>query len=158
MQQWQYQQEYLRRLHEQQLRLAALRNYNYNNDPFFYTAPSYRYYRGGNYFYVNSYAANLLQEAVNHGYAEGYRAGRADRLDTWRFGYEDSFAWQDANFGYTGYYVDQSEYNFYFREGFRRGYEDGYYGRYRYGTYTNGKYAVLGAILTTVLNLEEILD
>jgi hypothetical protein len=148
----------MRRLYEQQRRLAAWRSYNYNNDPFFYTPASYRYNRGGNYYFVNRYAAELLQEAVNNGYAEGYRAGRADRLDNWRFGYEDSFAWQDGNYGFNGYYVDESEYNYYFREGFRRGYEDGYYGRFRYGSHSNGKYAILGAVLSVVLNLESIVD
>ena len=141
------------RLHEQQLRIQAARNYNYYNDPFYYTAPAYRYYRGGRYYQVNQYAADLLRQAVNQGYQEGFRAGQADRYDNWRFGYQDSFAWQDANFGYTGFYVDQGEYNHYFREGFRRGYEDGYYDRYQYGSYSNGKYAILGSIIGTILDI-----
>jgi hypothetical protein len=45
--------------------------------------------------------------------------------------YRDCYAYQDANFGYDGYYEDQGAYNHYFREGFRRGYEDGYYSRYQ---------------------------
>jgi len=158
MQQWQFQQEYQRRLYEQQRRIAAMRNYNYYNDPFYYTAPSYRYYRAGNWYSVNNYAANILQEAINNGYSEGFRAGRADRQDGWRFSYQDSFAWEDANFGFPGYYVDQSEYNYYFREGFRRGYEDGYYSRYEYGRYSNGKYAILGAVLSTILSLQSLDD
>ena len=31
--------------------------------------------------------------------------------------------YRDANYGYSGYYVDRSDYNHYFREGFRRGYQ-----------------------------------
>jgi hypothetical protein len=55
--------------------------------------------------------------------------------------------------GYDGYYVDINEYQYYFREGFRRGYEDGYYGRNQYGSYSNGKYAILGQVLSVILNL-----
>ena len=65
----------------------------------------------------------------------------------------DSYAYQDANYGYDGFYEDQDAYNYYFREGFRRGYEDGYYDRYQYGVYSNGEYNVLGAVLSEVLNL-----
>jgi hypothetical protein len=39
----------------------------------------------------------------------------------WHSNYQGSFAYQDANYGYTGYYVDQDEYNYYFRQGFRHG-------------------------------------
>jgi flagellar biosynthesis/type III secretory pathway protein FliH len=150
---YRFQQRYYQRLAEQQRRLAEARYYNYNNDPYFYTAPNYRYSRGGRYYEVNEYAANLLRQAVEAGYEEGFRAGMADREDGWRFSFEDSFAYQDANYGYTGYYVDQSEYNHYFREGFRRGYEDGYYSRQNYGVYQNGTYSILGAVLGQILNL-----
>ena len=55
-----------------------------------------------------------------------------------------------------GRYVDQGEYNYYFREGFRRGYEDGYYKRTKYGRYANGKYTVLSIVLGGILKLEVI--
>jgi len=45
------------------------------------------------------------------------------------------------------------EYSYYFRQGFERGYEDGYYGRNQYGTYSNGKYSVLGAVIGTILDI-----
>jgi hypothetical protein len=47
-----------------------------------------------------------------------------------------------------------SEYQYYFREGFRRGYEDGYYSRSQYGRQSNGVYNILGAILSQILNLQ----
>ena len=50
--------------------------------------------------------------------------------------------------------VDLSEYNYYFREGFRRGYEDGYFSRSQYGRYSNGSFGILGAILEQILNLQ----
>ena len=80
----------------------------------------------------------MLRQAVNYGYEEGFAAGQADRQDRWAFNYQDSYAYQDGNYGYGGFYVERDDYNYYFREGFRRGYEDGYYGRYRYGVYATG--------------------
>jgi hypothetical protein len=54
----------------------------------------------------------------------------------------------------AGFYVDQREYNYYFREGFRRGYEDGYYTRYNYGRSYNGSDVILGTVLSGILNLQ----
>ncbi|MGB7623907.1 MAG: hypothetical protein WBN92_16300 [Terriglobia bacterium] len=142
-------------LHEQHTRLLDERH-DYNNDPYFYTAANYRYYRGGRYYETNQYGANLLREAVNYGYEQGFLAGRADRQDRWRYNYQDSYAYQDANYGYGGYYVAQNEYNYYFRQGFRRGYEDGYYTRSRYGSYSGGKYTILGALLGSILDMQSL--
>jgi hypothetical protein len=105
---------------------------------------------------VNQYAADLLRQSVNNGYEEGFLAGQADREDGWGYNYRESYAYQDANYGFDGYYLEQTEYNHYFREGFQRGYDDGYYGRYRYGSYSNGNYSILGAILSQILNLRSL--
>ncbi|HSB12367.1 MAG TPA: hypothetical protein VLM38_22965 [Blastocatellia bacterium] len=141
-----YQQRYFERLRQDQLRLQAWR---YSYSPF-----SYRYYRSGRYYQVNQFGADLLRRALNLGYEEGVRAGQSDREDHWGFNYRDSYAYQDATYGYDGYYVDLPEYQYYFREGFRRGYEDGFYSRYRYGTYSNGVYSLIGGILNSLLNLQ----
>jgi hypothetical protein len=156
MAQYRFQQQYLQRLRQQQLSLRNARNYNYGRDPYFYTPPSYRYSRGGRYYETNQYGANLLRQAVNYGYEEGFRAGQADREDHWGYNFEDSYAYRDANYGYSGYYVDRDDYNHYFREGFRRGYEDGYYSRYQYGRRSNGKYVILGVVLGAILVLEAL--
>jgi len=156
MAQYRFQQQYVQRLRQQQLRLRNERNYNYGRDPYFYTALSYRYSRGGSYYETNQYGANLLRQAVNYGYEEGFRAGEADREDHWGYNFEDSYAYRDANYGYSGYYVERDDYNYYFREGFRRGYEDGYYSRHQYGSHSNGKYVVLGAVLGAILVLEAL--
>lgn len=95
----------------------------------------------------------MLREAVEYGYEEGYRAGRADREDDWGYGYNSCYAYQDATYGYDGYYVSLNDYRYYFREGFRRGYEDGYYERNRYGNYNNGGWNILGTILQGILSL-----
>jgi len=93
----------------------------------------------------------MLRRAVNDGYREGFDAGRADREDGWGFNPQDADGYQDASYGYDGYYVDLSEYQHYFREGFRRGYEDGYYSRSQYGRYSNGGNSILGQILEGIL-------
>jgi hypothetical protein len=58
-----------------------------------------------------------LRRAVNYGYQQGFEAGAADREDRWNYNYRNCYAYQDANFGYDGYYEDQAAYNHYFREG-----------------------------------------
>lgn len=93
----------------------------------------------------------MLRRAVNDGYAQGYDAGQADRYDEWDYDYQNSYGYQDASYGYNNYYVGLSEYQYYFREGFRRGYEDGYYGRRDYGRYSNGRRSLLGSILKGIL-------
>jgi flagellar biosynthesis/type III secretory pathway protein FliH len=95
----------------------------------------------------------MLRDAVNNGYEEGYRAGQADRQDGWDFDYQQSYAYEDASYGYDGYYVELNDYRHYFQEGFRRGYEDGYYSRDEYGRYDNGKWTILANILSGILNL-----
>jgi hypothetical protein len=147
MQQLRFQQRYLERLRQDQLRLQNSRYYDY--------APQYRYYRGGQYYETSQYGAEMLRQAINYGYEEGYQAGLADREDGWRnSGYQDSYAYQDATYGYNGYYVSLDEYRYYFREGFRRGYDDGFYSRSQYGRYSNGTGNILTAILQQILNLQ----
>ena len=136
--------------------MAAMR-YDYYNDPYFYTPASYRYAWGGHTYQTNRYGADLLRQAVNYGYQEGVRAGRADRMDRWQANYRDSYAYQDANYGYNGYYLRQDDYNYYFRQGFQRGYDDGYYGRGQYGRYEDdGTGSILQAVLSVILNLQPL--
>lgn len=141
-----YYQRYWDHVRADQLRLESWR--------YAYAPDMYRYYRGGTYYYANQYSADLLRRAVNYGYQEGVRAGQSDREDNWAYGYMDSYAYQDATFGYDGYYVSLDDYRHYFREGFRRGYEDGYYGRWQYGSYSNGVFNLLGNVFAEILRLQ----
>jgi len=139
------QQRYWEQLRRDQLRLQQAQYYdNLVND--------YRYSRNGSYYYTSSYGAQMIQNAINRGYEEGFYAGQADRQDGWSGDYQSSYGYQDASIGYDSYYIGLDEYNYYFREGFQRGYEDGYYGQNEYGTYRNGKYEILGAILQTIFS------
>jgi hypothetical protein len=142
-----FQQQYLERLRQDQINLQNARSYEYS-------APKYRYSRSGRYYQTNQYGVDMLRQAVNYGYEEGVRAGQADREDRARFSYRDSYAYQDATYGYNGYHVELNEYRYYFREGFNRGYQDGYYGRFQYGRNTNGAFSLLGNILQQVFNVQ----
>jgi hypothetical protein len=152
---YRFQQTYYERLRQQQAQLPDDR-YDFNNDPFYYTAPNYRYRRDGRSYETNQYGADMLRQASNTGYQQGLQAGRADKQDNWRFDYKQSFAYEDANYGYDGRYVRQDDYNHYFREGFQRGYEDGYYDRRQYGSSTQGTDSLLGTVLNAILNLESM--
>jgi hypothetical protein len=148
------QEQYAATLRIQQERLRTERDYA--RDPYVSTPHTYRYVVGGATRQTNQFGADVLRAAVNNGYQQGYRAGEADHQDRRRSSYRTSFGYQDANFGYGGNYVDQADYNYYFREGFRRGYDDGYNRRSQYGTSTNGTPAILGTLMLSILGLQAI--
>ena len=157
-----FQQEYEARLQAQRAQLMQAR-YDFYNDPYYYTAPNYRYRRGGQYYQTNQYGIRMLERALQAGYNEGFRAGRADREDRWRYDPRSAFAYRDANFGYDGRYVAQDEYNYYFREGFVRGYDDGYYGRQNYGRRNddggiNDEWLIAGAVVAAIIGYELLTD
>jgi len=149
--QYRFQEDYLQRERQEQLRFQNERNRDYDRDPYYSSAPIYRYQRAGNYYEINQYGADVLRQAVNYGYSEGFGTGQADREDRWHADYQDSYAYQDANYGYNGYYVDRDDYNYYFREGFRRGYEDGYNSRYQYGRASGNTNVILDIQLSNIL-------
>jgi ribosomal protein L19E len=155
MAQYRHQQEYLEHLREQRRRLRAERH-DHDVDRAFYAPPAYRYRRGDAYYEIDEYGAEALKQAVNYGYQEGFAAGSADREDGWAPSYRDSYAYEDAIYGYDGYSVDPRDYRYYFREGFRRGYEDGYRDSHQYGYRSNGSFGVLGEVLAQVLGLQPI--
>lgn len=150
-----YQQDYYRRVRAQQARLAAQR-YNYYTSPYRQLPNSYRYSYGGRWYSTSNHGARMLQQAVNRGYQEGLRAGQADRYDQWGHDYRRSQVWVDASYGYDNYYVSRADYSYYFRQGFQRGYEDGYYSRGRYGHRVNGETIIIQAVLSAILNLQRL--
>ena len=75
---YRYQQAYYEQLRQQQARLEQDR-YDYDNDPFYYTPPTYQYRRGDNSYQTNQYGADKLRQASNTGYQKGYQAGRSRR-------------------------------------------------------------------------------
>ncbi len=150
--QYRSQQRYYDRMNDQRRYYDNNRDDDYYRGSYQYSPVIYRYNRGGNYYYANRYQADLMRQAINYGYEEGYYAGRADRMDRWGFNYRDAYAYQDANYGYGGYYVDRGTYNYYFRQGFSRGYDDGYYSRDRYGRHYNNNYSLNDSVFRLILN------
>jgi hypothetical protein len=144
------QQAYTAQLQKQQQQLQVQRNYA--NDPYISTPATYRYTVSGTSHQTNQYGADVLRAAVNNGYQQGVRAGEADHQDRSRSNYQGSAAYQDANYGYAGNYVDRADYNYYFRQGFQRGYPDGYNSSTQYGSNSN----ILGNLLTSILGLVSI--
>ena len=148
VQQQQYQRIRAAQARQAAQRRAYRRSYGYPS--------AYRYSYGGRWHSTSHYGANMLRSAIQRGYQEGLRAGRSDRHDRWGNDYRRSRVWIDASFGYGGSYVSRSDYAHYFRQGFERGYEDGYYGRGRYGRYVNGEAVIIQAVLEAILGLQRL--
>jgi hypothetical protein len=147
-------QQYASNLRLQQQRLNTPRDVQ--RDPYYSAPMTFRYTVGSTDRETNKFGADVMRQAVTNGYQQGFEAGRADRKDHWPSNYQQSYGYRDANFGYSGAYVPQSDYNYYFREGFRRGYEDGFAKHAQYGTVVNGSPSILGNILTGILGLHNI--
>lgn len=153
------QRQRLERERQEQIRLQNQRNRNndrnnngYNNNG--YNNNRYRVYRNGGYYQTDNRGAELLRQAVNRGYQQGVRAGQADRSNRRSGGYNNSSIYRSGNYGYESY-VDSSQYQYYFRQGFERGYQDGYNSRYQYGSNNNGGLNILGTILQGILNIQQ---
>ena len=126
------------------------RNYEYNRN----SNSGYRIYRNGSYYQTDSRGAELLRQAVNSGYRQGFQQGQMDA----RYGRTGSYYGNDVyRSGVYGYqsYVDRSQYQYYFQQGFQRGYEDGFNNQYRYGYRTNSGLNILGNILNGILNISQ---
>lgn len=136
----------------------------------------YRVYRNGSYYNTDQRGADLLRQAVNEGYRQGFRAGRSDLDGRRRISYLNSNVYQSGTYGYQSH-VNQSQYQYYFRQGFQRGYQDGANSRYRdnnnygqynegynqnndynqqyqYGSSNGGVLSILGSILGQILNIQ----
>ena len=130
----------------QQQRQAQLRRQaQYNN--------RYRVNQNGRYYQTDYRGAELLKQAVNEGYRQGFLAGQYDSSHRRSYKYNSSSMYNNGNYGYQSY-VDSRLYQHYFQQGFQKGYEDGYSKRYKYGTYNNGNRSILGTILGAILKLE----
>ena len=154
MSQYAAQQQYAAQLRQQQRDMLSARDFA--TDPWVSAPYTYRYVANGANRQTNQYGAEVLRQAVRNGYAQGYRAGQADQQDHSAASFQSTFAYRDANHGYVGRDVDQSDYNFYFREGLERGYADGFAHRAQYGTVVKGVATIHEALLTTILGLQPL--
>jgi len=124
-------------------------NYQYRNG-------TYRIYTNGQYSNVDSRGYNVLREAVNRGYQQGYRAGLRDRRSG-RYNYYNNSIYQSGSFGYNSY-VARNQYQYYFQQGFQRGYEDGFNAQTQYGYRNGSTYNILGSVLNTIFNIADAVD
>ncbi|MEZ0224224.1 MAG: hypothetical protein ACAH83_06715 [Alphaproteobacteria bacterium] len=140
------QQDYFDRLERQRLSLVNSRDLSLF-DTAYYNVPTYRYLRAGRYYETSRYGGSQLEQAVNYGCKEGYAAGVADRQDRWPMNITNSYIYQDANYGYSGILVPRDDYNYYFRQGYKRCYQNGYNGR-------GSSNSILESVLESVLGLQ----
>ena len=117
-------------------------------------ARGYRIYRNGSYYQTDSRGADLLRQAVNEGYSQGYRQGQQDRRYNRSGGYYGSTIYRSGTYGYRSY-VDRSQYQYYFQQGFQRGYQDGFNSRTQNGYYSGGRWNILANILGSILNIQQ---
>ena len=140
----------------EQARRRAEVNRTFDRDRDYRPGYDYRYNMGGVYRETNQYGVDALRQAVDLGYQQGYRAGQMDRRDRAPADYRRALDYQNWQNGYAGNYVPQSDYSYYFREGFQRGYDDAYWTRARYGTFSNGNASILSNIVAGILGLTSI--
>jgi len=112
-----------------------------------YERRQYRVY--GNY-QTDDRGVEILRQAVNSGYQQGFYAGQSGRRSR-NSSYNNLSVYRNGTYGYNSY-VNSSTYRYYFQQGFQRGYEDGYNSRYQYGYRSNNGVNILGSILSTILN------
>ena len=125
------------------------------------TSGRYRIYRNGRYYNTDNNGADMLRQAVNEGYRQGFAAGRSDRQGRRNISWTNNNVYRTGTYGYSSG-VDRSQYQYYFQQGFQRGYQDGsnsqyqdgYVGNYQYGYNEGGTLNVLGTILNEVLNIQ----
>jgi type II secretory pathway pseudopilin PulG len=108
----------------------------------------YRVY--GNY-QTDDRGVQILRDAVNRGYQQGYNAGQSGRRSR-NSSYNNLSVYRSGTYGYNSY-VNSSTYRYYFQQGFQRGYEDGYNSRNQYGYRSNNGVNILGSILSSILNI-----
>ncbi|HKP68788.1 MAG TPA: hypothetical protein VJV05_05870 [Pyrinomonadaceae bacterium] len=115
---------------------------------------NYRIYRNGSYYQTDYRGTELLRQAVNSGYQQGYRQGQNDSRYGRHSNYYGNNVYRSGTFGYQSH-VARDQYQYYFQQGFQRGYEDGYNKQYRYGYQSNSGLNILGNILNGILNVVE---
>ena len=113
-----------------------------------YQRRTYRVYNG---YQTDDRGVQILRDAVNRGYQQGFYAGQNGRRNR-NSSYNNLSAYRSGTYGYNSY-VNSSTYRYYFQQGFQRGYEDGYNSRYQYGYRSNNGVNILGSILQGLFNL-----
>jgi flagellar biosynthesis/type III secretory pathway protein FliH len=116
-------------------------------------AERWRVRHSGRNYDLDRSQADMLRQAVNAGYQQGYQAGREGRTARRRgVSYRTNTAYREGTYGYNSG-VDRNLYQYYFQQGFQRGWQDGYNSRFHYGRNENGSVNILGNIVESILGL-----
>jgi hypothetical protein len=100
-----------------QRRVVIVRTYRPFYRPFYYRDPFWDPYWYDRSSYYNEYVFSSSQRAVNQGYHDGLKTGQSDAEHRRSYDPERSHYFHDAGFG---------NYASAYREGFARGYSDGF--------------------------------
>ena len=111
----------------------------------------YRVNQGGQWYNVDQRQSNLLKQAINAGYKQGFKAGRTDRNSRRQMSWDNSSVYRSGSYGYQSS-VNRGQYQYYFQQGFERGYQDGYNSRNQFGSGSGGN--MIGSILQGILGLQ----
>jgi flagellar biosynthesis/type III secretory pathway protein FliH len=159
--QWQNAQAKAQREYNDYIRASGRNNNGYYNNGYntgvVYNGNNgrmYRIYRNGSYYSTDYRGAELLRQAVNNGYRQGYNQGVNDRRYRRSYNFRDDGLYRSGTFGYQSY-VARDQYQYYFQQGYQRGYEDGYRSTRRYGYQSGNAYNILGSVLNTILNIAQ---
>ena len=115
----------------------------------------YRITHEGRDYEMNYDGSELLKQSLNSGYQQGYQAGKEDHKAKRGEAFSESLIYQNATTDYQSDVVDLNLYQYYFREGFQRGYADGYKNQKQYGKSTNGIRFISDTISQEILNIQQ---
>lgn len=135
------------KLEQERLRAQRERLQAKNND-------RYRVYRNGSAYNTDRRGTELLRQAVQEGYRQGFQAGSSDRRSRRSMNWGGSSVYRSGNYGWNSH-VDRGQYQYYFQQGFQRGYQDGFNNRNQFGSNSGGGINILGTILNQLLDIRQ---
>lgn len=115
----------------------------------------YRITHEGRDYEMNYDGSELLKQSLNSGYQQGYQVGKDDHKAKRGETFSESLIYQNATTDYQSDVVDLNLYQYYFREGFQRGYADGYRNQKQYGKSTNGIRFISDTVSQQILNIQQ---
>jgi flagellar biosynthesis/type III secretory pathway protein FliH len=113
----------------------------------------FRVYRNGSAYNTDRRGADMLRQAVQEGYRQGFQAGMADRRSRRTMNWGGSSLYRSGSYGWNSH-VDRGQYQYYFQQGFQRGYQDGFNNRNQFGS-NSGGLNIFGAILNQLLDIRQ---
>lgn len=135
--------------YQQSLRRASNNNWNNGN------RGRFRVNRGGRYYETDQRGLDMLRQAVNAGYQQGYNAGvQGKRYNRGVGYYTNDSVYRSGIYGYQSH-VSREQYQYYFQQGFQRGYQDGYNNSRQYGVRNGTQWNVLGTVLNSILQFSQ---